>query len=99
MKRKPPLTPRQRVSILNAAIEHTESMHGSVTGEDHLSDVQKCPCEYGLTIRGLKSMRREAYAAVQKGKTHTCQSCFGAGASKLGRLCAKCNGSGKVVVK
>lgn len=68
MKRKPPLTPRQRVSVLNAAIGHTESMHGSVTGEDHAADAQKCACEYGVTVRGLKSMRREAYAAVQVSK-------------------------------
>jgi hypothetical protein len=68
MRPRPSLTPRQRVSVLNCAIQHVENMHGSVTGDEHAAAVQTCPCEYGQTIRGLKSMRREAYAAVQKGK-------------------------------
>jgi hypothetical protein len=42
-----------------------EAAHDSVGGA-HAA--QACPCEYGQTVRGLKFMRREAYAAVQKGK-------------------------------
>ena len=68
MKRKPPLTPRQRVSVLNAAIQHVEAAHGALLGIHHPVVAQQCACEYGETVRGLKSMRREAYAAVQVSK-------------------------------
>lgn len=71
MRRKSPLTPRQRVSVLNAAIQSCHTMHGSVTGDpeyQHTAEPQHCQCEYGITIRGLKSMRREAYAAIAQTK-------------------------------
>lgn len=61
-----PLNHRQRIAVLNCAIEAVANMHGSVTGEDHGADASGCTCQYGETIRGLKSMRRESYGAVQK---------------------------------
>lgn len=65
-----PLTPKQKVAVLNFALDTVDTMHGSVTGSDeHKAEVLKCACGYGITMRGLRAMRREAYVAIQKTKT------------------------------
>lgn len=66
-----PLSPRQKISCINAALCSVETMHGSVFGGPscmHLVEVADCKCEYGNTTRGLRSMRREAYAQITRAK-------------------------------
>jgi hypothetical protein len=67
------LSPRQRVAVLNAAIQATATVHSRVYDQPfyavtHMKDAGRCTCEYGMTIRGLKLMRREYYVAIEHAK-------------------------------
>lgn len=70
-KKLVPLTHKQKIGVLNAAIDAVETMHGSVTGPEHLTEAKRCGCQYGLTLKGLVCMRREAYAGIQKERQRT----------------------------
>lgn len=65
------MTHRERIAVLNSAIDSVSTMHGSVTGDPefpHTASPARCKCQYGRTIKGLAFMRRESYVAIQKAK-------------------------------
>lgn len=55
----------EKLEALSFAINCIEQLHGSVTGDEHLGDVMRCPCMYTMHIRRLQDEMKTTRCAIE----------------------------------